>query len=243
MWRCMNKTLTISIIFRLWQLSWHLCVPYVKIGKHLESFLGQQKRKCALETWKLLQVPERPADGATTHFIENRKSFISRKSPKMESFSLLINSSCIKHVKSFLAIASKTITRSRNSCVRTTMGLLYTMSDVLNQKGPWLSGPILVFNNQGDWGPWPWTNDSIWGGDENCGHIAEFSNAASHPNTILLGHHNLRVVGAHWSQWILFPWCSPVETLRFSSRGIHFCKEMAFSGSTWSLAATSLPFS
>lgn len=107
----------------------------------------------------------------------------------MESFSLLINSSCTKHIKPLLATASKPITRSCNNCVRVMIRLLYTMSDFLNQKGPWLSGPIPVFNNQGDWGPWPWTNDSSWGGDEKPGHSAEwgipwFSNAASHPNTI-----------------------------------------------------------
>lgn len=166
----------------------------------------------------------------------------------MESFSLLINSSCTKHIKPLLATASKPITRSCNNCVRVMIRLLYTMSDFLNQKGPWLSGPIPVFNNQGDWGPWPWTNDSSWGGDEKPGHSAEwgipwFSNAASHPNTIFAQSSQCGGCIGPLQSMDVFSWCLSVETLQFPWNGIHLCRETAFSGRTRSLGVTSLPFS
>lgn len=185
----MNKKLIILIIFRLWQRL-GIYVYFLWSSENIQkAFWGnRRKRNVPLkpESYCWSRVTSRWRNNP---FYREEEDFISRKSPKMESFSLLINSPCTKCIKSLLAFASKPITESCINCVRVMIRPLYTMPDSSNQKGSWLPGPIPVFNNQGDWGLWPWANDSGCRGDENPGHTADsgipwLSNVFSHPNII-----------------------------------------------------------
>lgn len=130
-------------------------LAFITLCEHQKTFRkllwATGKKEMCPPNLKAIAGPQMTSRWRNNPFYREQESLsLSRKSPEMESFSLLINSSCTKHIKPLLATASKPITRSCNNCVRVMIRLLYTMSDFLNQKGPWLSGPIPVFNNQGD---------------------------------------------------------------------------------------------